>query len=47
MITRARTSEELPAMRATETIDEYDLVAFRDNLSTSPRASGIAWRNIS
>ena len=26
------TSEELPAMRTTEAIDEYDLVAFRDNV---------------
>jgi hypothetical protein len=25
-------SEELPAMRTTEAIDEYDLVALRDNI---------------
>jgi hypothetical protein len=31
-IARAGTFEELPAMRTTEAIDEYDLVAFRDNL---------------
>ena len=31
-IARAGTSEELPAMRTTEAIDEYDLVAFRDNV---------------
>jgi hypothetical protein len=31
-IARAGTSEELPAMRTTETIEEYDLVAFRDNV---------------
>ena len=26
------TTEELPAMRTTEAIDEYDLVAFRDSV---------------
>jgi len=31
-IARAGTSEELPAMRTAEAIDEYDLVAFRDNV---------------
>jgi hypothetical protein len=31
-IARAGTSEELPGMRATEAIDEYDPVAFRDNV---------------
>jgi hypothetical protein len=29
---RAGTSEELPAMRTTEAIDDYDFVAFRDNV---------------
>ena len=32
MIARAGTSEQLPAMRTTEAIDEYDLVAFCDDL---------------
>lgn len=31
-IARSGTSEELPAMRATKTIEDYDLVAFRDNI---------------
>src|SRR6266446_5399135 len=31
-IARAGTSEELPAMRATKAIENYDLVAFRDNV---------------
>jgi hypothetical protein len=31
-IARAGTSEELAVMRATEAIDQYDLVAFRDNV---------------
>jgi hypothetical protein len=31
-IARVATSEELPAMRTTEAIDDYDLVAFRDNV---------------
>jgi hypothetical protein len=31
-VARAGTSEELPATGTTETIDEYDLVAFRDSL---------------
>jgi hypothetical protein len=33
VIARAGTAEELPAMRTTEAIDEYDLVAFRDNVN--------------
>src|ERR1700756_5497307 len=32
VIARAGTSEELPAMRTTEAIHEYDLVAFGDNV---------------
>ena len=35
VIARARTSEELPAMRTTEAIDEYDVVAFRDKRGTT------------
>ena len=31
-ITGAGVSVELPAMRTTEAIDEYDLVALRDNI---------------
>jgi hypothetical protein len=31
-ITRAGTPEELSAMRTTEAIGDYDLVAFRDNV---------------
>jgi hypothetical protein len=31
-IARVATSEEPPAMRTTEAIDDYDLVAFRDNV---------------
>jgi hypothetical protein len=41
-IARVATSEELPAMRTTEAIDDYDLVAFRDNVERSARALGIA-----
>jgi hypothetical protein len=31
-IARAGTSEKLPAVRTTEAIHDYDLVAFRDNV---------------
>jgi hypothetical protein len=31
-VARAGTSEKLPAMRTAEAIEEYDLVAFRNNL---------------
>ena len=44
MIARAGTSEQLPAMRTTEAIDEYDLVAFCDDLEHLP--SGIGDRSI-